>query len=141
MVNEHLDVESRWSRSLLCFRWQHNKDRGKGKRWTMEELRQRDVSKQEGERESGENGGRKGQLKMERRRENVKFVDIITLKSHTQSVSCPSSPWSILHASDCLVTSPGRTGGALFTSWHCLYRYLVGLQFFSCSGLRHRESP
>lgn len=28
MVNEHLDVESHWSRHLFCFRWQHNRDRG-----------------------------------------------------------------------------------------------------------------
>lgn len=35
MVNEHLDVESHWLRHLLCFRWQHNRDRGERKRRTQ----------------------------------------------------------------------------------------------------------
>lgn len=32
MVNEHLDVESHWLRHLLCFRWQHNRERERGKK-------------------------------------------------------------------------------------------------------------
>lgn len=41
MVNEHLDVESHWLRHLLCFKWQHNRDRGKRKQQTRRNWRGR----------------------------------------------------------------------------------------------------